>query len=124
MTIQEIMALKSMCRFLNGLIPKKVFVIITHCDVQIPSEQNLDERIQLYAQYSGLKIPRENVLKFGNDKKHLLPLFNSKQSLALSSAPMTLVSNLSAAAHAVKSELPSLVHAVSKSDKIEGEKLR
>ena len=118
------MALKSMCRFLNGLVPKKVFVIITHCDVQLPSEQNLDERIKMYETYSGLKIPRGNVLKFGNDKQQLAPLFDSQQSLASSSAPMTLVSNLSAAALALKSELPSLVQEVSQRDKIEGEKLR
>jgi hypothetical protein len=62
------MALKAMCKFLNGIVPKKVFAIITHCDVQMPSEQNLDERIGLYETYSGLKIPRENVLKFGNNK--------------------------------------------------------
>lgn len=65
-----------MCRFLNGLVPKKAFVIITHCDVQIPSEQNLDERIKMYETYGGLKIPRENVLKFGNKAQQLSPLFN------------------------------------------------
>jgi hypothetical protein len=62
------MALEVMCNFLKNLNPKKVFVIITHCDVQMPCENYLEEKIGLYEECSGMKIPRENVLKFGNDK--------------------------------------------------------
>ena len=55
---------------------KKVFVIITHCDVEIPSEEMLDERKKDYKIYGGLEIPRENFIKFGNEKKHLFPIFS------------------------------------------------
>ena len=104
-----------MCKFLNGIVPKKVFLIITHCDIKGCSDSNISERIEQYELYSGLKIPRENVIKFGNVKEQLNPLFNLN-SPSFSSAPMTLTKDISGAVATIKSELPSLITFVSQRD--------
>lgn len=69
------MALKAMCKFLNNLEPKKVFAIFTHCDVQPPKDANIREKLAMFERYSGLNIPLTNVIKFGNVRDQLLPLF-------------------------------------------------
>ena len=95
-----------MKNFLIGLVPNKVFVIITHCDLVNPEDNEISEMIEEYKILSGLKIPPENVIKFGNVEEHLKPLFDLN-SQCFNYAPMTLTNDLKVAVAKIKLELLS-----------------
>ena len=61
--------------FMMGVFPQRIYLVITHCDVKTPTEDQILERLQCYKECTGLEIPRSNVILFGNNKESLRPLF-------------------------------------------------
>lgn len=60
------MAIKACAKFFSNFSPANVYLVITHCDEQMPTDQFISEKRQAFAEHGPLDIPQENVVKFDN----------------------------------------------------------
>ncbi|CDW72080.1 UNKNOWN [Stylonychia lemnae] len=79
-SVQETMAIKATVKFFSNFSPKHVFLIITHCDIESPTDDFIQEKLEMFKQYGPLEIPLENVVKFNNTAESLLPMLEKMEN--------------------------------------------
>jgi hypothetical protein len=55
-----------MKKFYDNFSYKQVFCVITHCDVQKPQPEVIENKVASMEKWGGFKILRENVVLFDN----------------------------------------------------------
>ena len=98
--MQETIAIKACTKFFSNFSPANVYLVITHCDEQMPEDTQISEKLEAFATYGPLDIPRENVVKFDNTAKSLLPMVEQMKN-----SNMKFVPDLEAKAAEVVAEL-------------------
>lgn len=86
-TVQETMAIKGCAKFFSNFSPANVYLVITHCDEQMPTDEFISEKLQAFAKYGPLAVPPENVVKFDNTAKTLLPMLEKMQNSNMKFVP-------------------------------------
>ena len=100
-SIQEMYAIKTISKMIDNSKSDDTFMILTHCDIQDPSEELIKGKLASFAKYGPLAIQRENVIKFDNTTESLKQ-FISK----LKPSSMHFHENLVEKATEIMKELP------------------
>ena len=66
LSVQEMIAIKAIAKLLIDHKPQNIFLIITHCDKQYPSDDLVMGKVASFKKYGDLDIPIDNVIKFDN----------------------------------------------------------
>ena len=74
MDIQQTIAIKVISKFFKNFNSRHVFLIITHADVDTPSEEFIAGKLEAFKKYGQVEIPRENVIVYGNNPEQLKEL--------------------------------------------------
>ena len=101
LSVQEMIAIKAIAKLLIDHQPQNIFLIITHCDLQYPSDDLVLGKVASFKKYGGLEIPIENVIKFDNTQKSLEPLIHK-----ITPSDMHFAEDLDVRAEAILQELP------------------
>jgi hypothetical protein len=77
-SIQDIIAAKALMNFLVNFSPDRVFLVITHCDIypDAVTEEYVAGKLESLKTFSGLDIPRDNVILLENTIETIKPLFD------------------------------------------------
>ncbi len=70
-SVQEVIALKAIKNFFDNFTPRQVFCIVTHCDLEVPSEEVLKGKMDSFKKWGGFEVPRENVILFKGTQESL-----------------------------------------------------
>ena len=86
-SVQETIAIKACVKFFTNFSPKHVFLVITHCDQQMPTDEFIEEKLEMFKQYGPLDIPRENVVKFNYTAESLAPMLEIMENSSMKVVP-------------------------------------
>jgi hypothetical protein len=53
--------------------PEKLFLCITHCDKEMPTDAFVYRKLETYKKYCKMTINQSNVIKFNYTKESLIP---------------------------------------------------
>ena len=70
-SFQEVCALRSMKKFFDGFTAKRFFAVFTRCDIQMPDEDWIQNRLATFKLYADVEITRDNVALFNNTQESL-----------------------------------------------------
>lgn len=70
-TPQEIISIKSASKFFANFEPKKIFLIITHCDLMKIEEEQVLGKLESFKKWAKVDIPRQNAILFDNTPESL-----------------------------------------------------
>ena len=74
MDLQQTIAIKVISKFFKNFDSRHVFLIITHADVETPTDDFIAGKLAAYKQYGQVEIPRENVIVYSNNPEQLKEL--------------------------------------------------
>ena len=103
-SIQEMYAIKTISRMIDNSKPDNTFMILTHCDIDKPSEKLISGKLNSFKKYGPLEIKPDNVIKFDNSTESLEDFVFKK--LKKSDPDMHFHENLEEKASQIMSELP------------------
>jgi hypothetical protein len=112
-SIQEVIAGKAIKKFFANVDESRVFLVLTHCDFEMPSPDFIGRKLASIREYSGLGIPQSNVILFSKTKESLEPLIPKLKP----GSNMHFVENLEQMAAEIYDDLPK---DFSRQDKTEG----
>ena len=69
--IQQVISVKIISKFFKNFEHKKVYMVITHCDVEKPTDEFITDKLAAFNNYGGVDIPAENVILFNNTPESL-----------------------------------------------------
>ena len=73
-SIQEVISGKAIKKFLANVDESRLFLVLTHCDIEMPTQDFIGRKLDSIKEYSGLGILKSNVILFSNTKESLEPL--------------------------------------------------
>ena len=79
-----------------------MFLVLTHCDFEMPTSDFIEKKLASIREYSGLGIPQSNVILFSNTKESLDPLIPKLKP----GSTMNFVENLEQMAAEIYDDLP------------------
>ena len=79
-SIQEMYAIKTITRMIDNTKPENTFMILTHCDIEKPSEKLVSGKLSSFKKYGDLEIKPENVINFDNSTKSLEKFISKLQA--------------------------------------------
>lgn len=79
-TIQEMYAIKTISTMIDKAKPENTFMILTHCDINKPSETLISGKLSSFKKYGPLEIKLENVINFDNSTKSLEKFISKLQT--------------------------------------------
>ena len=74
MGIDQIISVKIISKFFKKFDSRHVFLIITHADIEKPSDDFIAEKIAAFKNIGQIDIPRDNVICYANNTEQLKEL--------------------------------------------------